>query len=282
MSFDWPYFWQSLLTPSPQFLNGLMLTIVISVASMVFALVLGLLIALMGRSRFLPLRIFASLYVWIIRGTPLLVQLVIIYTGFAAAGLFRFEDVDLLGVLIKGAVQAAIVGLTLHESAYISEIVRSGLESVERGQTEAALSLGHTPLGAMRYIVVPQAIRIMVPPLGNSFNGLMKSTSILSIIGVAEMFQVGSTMSASTFKVFEIYIVVALYYLLLTTVWTFAQTAIENALNARAGLPRAESVWKRLFGFRSRKAVVRRAAPDVGAPGRPGETARVMQTDDAA
>jgi polar amino acid transport system permease protein len=96
----------------------------------------------------------------------------------------------------------------------------------------------------------------------------MKSTSILSIIGVAEMFQIGSTMSSSTFKVFEIYIVVALYYLLLTTVWTFVQTAIENTLNARAGLPRAESVLKRLFGFRSRKQ------PAVAAP--------VLQPVDAA
>jgi polar amino acid transport system permease protein len=253
MTFDWAYFWASLFTPSPQFLKGLALTITISVLAMVGALVLGLLIALMGRSRFLPFRLFASLYVWIVRGTPLLVQLVIIYTGFAAVGLFRFQDVDLVGLLVKGAVQAAIVGLMLNESAYISEIVRSGLESVDRGQNEAALSLGMTPMRSMRAIIVPQAVRIMVPPLGNSFNGLMKSTSILSVIGVSEMFQVGSTMSAATFRVFEVYIVVALYYLLLTTVWTFAQAAIENSLNARAGLPPAESLLRRLFGVRSRR-----------------------------
>ncbi|KTR87268.1 amino acid ABC transporter permease [Leucobacter chromiiresistens] len=269
MKFDWDYFWQSLFTPSESFLNGLALTIVISIAAMALALILGLLIALMGRSRFVPLRIFASLYIWIIRGTPLLVQLVIIYTGFAAANLFRFEDLTLglrledvtVGILIKGAVQAAIVALMLNESAYISEIVRGGLESIEKGQTEAALSLGMTPLASMRWIIVPQAIRVMVPPLGNSFNGLMKSTSILSIIGVAEMFQVGSSMSAATFKVFEIYIVVALYYLLLTTVWTIIQTFIENWLNAKAGLPKAESVWKRLFGFRSKRDRVAPKSP---------------------
>lgn len=269
MNFDWDYFWQSLFTPSESFLNGLALTIVISIAAMALALVLGLLIALMGRSRFVPLRIFASLYIWIVRGTPLLVQLVIIYTGFAAANLFRFEDLNLtmqlqdvtVGFLIKGAVQAAIVALMLNESAYISEIVRGGLESIEKGQTEAALSLGMTPLASMRWIIVPQAIRVMVPPLGNSFNGLMKSTSILSIIGVAEMFQVGSSMSAATFKVFEIYIVVALYYLLLTTVWTVIQTLIENWLNAKAGLPKAESVWKRLFGFRSKRDRVAPKSP---------------------
>lgn len=252
MKFDWSYFWQSLLSPSPQFLNGLALTVVISIVAMLLALVVGLVIALMGRSRFIPFRIFSSLYIWVIRGTPLLVQLVIIYTGFAAAGILRFEDADLFGVLIKGAVQAAIVALMLNESAYVSEIVRAGLESVEKGQTEAALSLGMTPLSAMRWIIVPQAIRIMVPPLGNTFNGLMKSTSILSIIGVAELFQSGTTMSAVSFKVFEIYIVVALYYLFLTTIWTFAQAAIENWLNKKAGLPRAESVLKRLFGFRGK------------------------------
>ena len=269
MKFDWDYFWQSLLTPSESFLNGLALTIVISVIAMALALILGLLIALMGRSRFVPLRIIASLYIWIIRGTPLLVQLVIIYTGFAAANLFRFEDVNFglrleevtIGILIKGAVQAAIVALMLNESAYISEIVRGGLESIEKGQTEAALSLGMTPLASMRWIIVPQAIRVMVPPLGNSFNGLMKSTSILSIIGVAEMFQVSSSMSAATFKVFEIYIVVALYYLLLTTVWTVIQTFIENWLNAKAGLPKAESIWKRLFGFRSKRDRVAPKSP---------------------
>ncbi|GAA2178457.1 amino acid ABC transporter permease [Leucobacter tardus] len=252
MTFDWVYFWESLFLPSPRFLSGLGLTIAISIVSMALALVLGLIIALMGRSRFIVLRMFASLYIWIIRGTPLLVQLVIIYTGFAAANVFRFEDIT-IGILVKGAVQASIVALMLHESAYISEIVRGGLESIERGQTEAALSLGMTPLSSMRWIIVPQAIRVMVPPLGNSFNGLMKSTSILSIIGVSEMFQVSTSMSAATFKVFEIYIVVALYYLLLTTIWTIIQTGIENHLNTKAGLPRAESIWKRLFGFRAKR-----------------------------
>lgn len=256
MRFDWAYFWQSLLTPSPQFLQGLGLTVVISVTAMILALIVGLFIALMGRSRFLALRIFASFYIWLIRGTPLLVQLVIIYTGFAAAGLFRFEDIDVFGVMVKAAIQAAIVALTLNESAYISEIVRSGLESVDKGQNEAALALGMRPGSAMRWIIVPQAFRIMVPPLGNSFNGLMKMTSILSVIGVAEMFQVGQIMSAATFKTFEIYAVVAIYYLALTTIWTFIQAWIENTLNQRAGLPRTASAAKRLFGSRGVKELI--------------------------
>lgn len=250
MQFDWSYFWASLLTPSPQFLQGLVLTVIISVAGMIAATVLGLFIALMGRSTFLPARAFANFYIWLIRGTPLLVQLVLIYTGFAAAGLFRFQDADVAGVLIKASVQAAVVAVSLNESAYISEIVRAGLESVDRGQLEAALSLGMRPSSAMRWIIVPQAFRTMVPPLGNEFNGLMKNTSILSVIGVGEMFQVSQVMSAATFKTFEISGVVAIYYLALTTIWTFAQAAIENKLNERAGLPKTASVVKRLFGTR--------------------------------
>lgn len=254
MKFDWGYFWQSLLTPTPTFLQGLALTVVISVVSMILALIVGLIVALMGRSTILPLKLFASGYIWLIRGTPLLVQLVIIYTGFAAAGLFRFEDINVSGVLFKAAVQAAIVGFTLNESAYISEIVRSGLESVDRGQTEAALALGMRPGSAMRWIVVPQAFRIMIPPLGNSFNGLMKSTSILSVIGVGELFQQAEVLSAATFKTFEIFAVVAIYYLALTTIWTFAQAAIENSINKRAGLPVTASVLNRLFGARRGRA----------------------------
>ena len=178
MHFDWPFFWNSLFTPSGPFLDGLVLTIVISVVAMVLALIVGFVIALMRRSRFAGLRWFASVYIWVIRGTPLLVQLVLIYTGLAAAGLYQFQDVSILGLSVKAAVQAAIVALMINESAYISEIVRAGLDSIPRGQFEAAASLGMRPSKVMRWIIAPQALRVMVPPLGNSFNGLMKTTSV--------------------------------------------------------------------------------------------------------
>lgn len=259
MTFDWPFFWQSLLTPSPAFLAGFALTIVISVISMALAIVVGLLVALAARSRWLVLRVAAGLYIWVIRGTPVLVQLVIIYLGLAAAGIFRFEDQNVGGIVIRGAVMAAVVGLTIHESAYVSEIVRSGLEAVDRGQAEAAAALSMTPAQAMRWVIIPQALRTMVPPFGNEFNSLMKTTSILSIIGVSEMFLVAQSISSVTFKTFEIFIVVALYYLLLTTVWTFVQAAIERSLNKRIGIPVRSGVWKRAWGgltavpFRDRK-----------------------------
>jgi polar amino acid transport system permease protein len=248
MNFDWSFFWSNLFTPGLPFLQGLALTVVISVISMALAVLVGLVIALLRRSPFLPFRVFASFYIWLIRGTPLLVQLVIIYTGFAAAGLGRFQDVDLAGLLVKAAVQAAVVGLVINESAYISEIIRAGLDSVPIGQYEAAQSLGMSYAGVMRWVIVPQALRLMVPPLGNSFNGLMKSTSILSVIGVSEMFLVSQTISSATFKTFEIFAVVALYYLLLTTIWTVVQSRLEKRLNSLVGIEATTSAWQRLFG----------------------------------
>ncbi|HET7667755.1 MAG TPA: ABC transporter permease subunit, partial [Mycobacterium sp.] len=153
MHFDWQFFWKSLVTPSGPFLNGLMLTIVISVVAMILATALGLIIALMRRSRFTAVRWCASVYIWVIRGTPLLVQLVLIYTGLAAVGLYQFHDVSLVGFSVKAAVQAAILGLMINESAYIAEIIRAGLDSVAKGQFEAAASLGMKPGKVMRWII---------------------------------------------------------------------------------------------------------------------------------
>lgn len=246
MKFDWGFFWQSLFSPSQAFLAGFTLTIVISVVSMILALALGLVIALCARSKFRVLRGFASVYIWVIRGTPVLVQLVIIYLGFAAAGLFRFEDANVFGIVVVAAVQASIVGLTIEQSAYLSEIIRAGLEAVDVGQHEASAALGMMPSSAMRWIILPQALRTMVPPIGNQFNLLMKETSILSIIGVSEMFQVTESISSVTFHTFEIFIVAALYYLLLTTVWTIAQSMIESHLNSRVGLGTEGSLPQRI------------------------------------
>ncbi|AKS35587.1 amino acid ABC transporter permease [Mycolicibacterium goodii] len=250
MNFDWTFFWKSLLTPSDAFLEGLVLTVVISIVAMVLATVAGLIVALMRRSRLSAVRWVAGVYIWVIRGTPLLVQLVLIYTGLAAAGLYQFHDVSVLGVSVKAALQAAIIGLMINESAYIAEIIRAGLDSVSKGQFEAAASLGMKPAKVMRWIIVPQALRVMVPPLGNSFNGLMKTTSVLSVIGVSEMFLVTQSISSATFHTFEIFIVAAIYYLALTTVWTFIQAAIENRLARQLGIEQRVPITQRLLGAR--------------------------------
>ncbi|WP_328352090.1 amino acid ABC transporter permease [Mycobacterium sp. NBC_00419] len=256
MHFDWQFFWKALFTPSEPFLDGLVLTIVISVVAMVLATVVGLAIALLRRSRFAVLRWCASLYIWVVRGTPLLVQLVTIYTGLAAVGLYQFHDVSLLGLSVKAAIQAAIVGLTINESAYIAEIIRAGLDSVPKGQFEAAESLGMKPAKVMRWIIVPQSLRVMVPPMGNSFNGMMKTTSVLSVIGVSEMFLVTQSISSATFHTFEIFIVAALYYLALTTIWTVIQAEIENRLTRQLGINQRVRVTQRLLGARRTPASV--------------------------
>jgi polar amino acid transport system permease protein len=250
VQFDWDFFWKSLFTPSEAFVNGLILTIVISVIAMVLATLVGLAVALMRRSRFAALRWCAGFYIWVIRGTPLLVQLVIIYTGLAAIGLYQFHDVSLVGLSVKAAVQAAIIGLMINESAYIAEIIRAGLDSVPKGQFEAAASLGMTPARLMRFIIVPQSLRVMVPPMGNSFNGMMKTTSVLSVIGVSEMFLVTQSISSATFHTFEIFIVAAIYYLALTTVWTFIQAGIENRLTRQLGIEQRVPITQRLLGAR--------------------------------
>ncbi len=250
MQFDWQFFWKSLFAPSDAFLEGLVLTIVISIVAMILATVVGLVIALMRRSQFAAVRACASVYIWVIRGTPLLVQLVIIYTGLAAVGLYQFHDVSLVGISVKAAVQAAVIGLMINESAYIAEIIRAGLDSVPKGQFEAAASLGMTPTRLMRWIIVPQSLRVMVPPMGNSFNGMMKTTSVLSVIGVSEMFLVTQSISSATFHTFEIFIVAAIYYLALTTIWTFIQAWIENRLSRQLGIEQRVRITQRLMGAR--------------------------------
>jgi len=178
------------------------------------------------------------------------VQLVLIYTGLAAVGIYQFHDVSLFGLSVKAAVQAAIIGLMVNESAYIAEIIRAGLDSVPKGQFEAAASLGMKPGKVMRWIIVPQSLRVMVPPLGNSFNGMMKTTSVLSVIGVSEMFLVTQSISSFTFHTFEIFIVAAIYYLALTTIWTFIQAYIENRLARQLGIEQRVRITQRLLGAR--------------------------------
>lgn len=226
--FDWSFFWHQLISPSGAFLEGLWRTVYISVVAQLLGVVLGLVIALAQRSRFGALRRVGRTYVWLVRGTPLLVQLVLVYNGLAATGLYRFTDLDLGGFVLLGVVQAAIITLAANEAAYMAEIFRAALDAIDPGQTEAAQALGMTPALTMRVVLLPQALRIVVPPLGNEFNLMMKSTSLLSVIGLQEMFLTAQSINSATFKTFEIFLVVACYYLALTTVWSFVQRFIER------------------------------------------------------
>jgi polar amino acid transport system permease protein len=223
MNFSWDIFWQYLLQPSDIYLYGLWLTCVISVLAMALGCALGLVAALMRLSSNPLLQYPVRFYVWLMRGTPLLVQIVFLYTALAAGGIFRFEDIDLGWFILPGNIQAAIIALGLNEGAYMAEIIRAGIGAVDKGQYEASRSLGMTFGKLMRRIVLPQAFRVIVPPIGNEFNVMLKNTTLVSVIGVQELLLSTQMVTSATFRVFELYLVVAIYFLLLTTLWGFFQ-----------------------------------------------------------
>ena len=197
-------------------LEGALWTIGLTLNTLVFGGVIGLLLAVMRLSKHKALSRTAQAYVWIFRGTPLLVQLIIIYTGLPQLGLVRFS-----------VLESALLGLALNEAAYLSEILRGGILSVAKGQTEAARALGLKPFQIFRQIVLPQALRVIIPPLGNSVNGLLKTTSIASVISMEEVLRRGQILMQTKFQVLEVFMVVAILYLAMTTCWDFVQRRIE-------------------------------------------------------
>lgn len=249
VDFQWGYFRDLVLHPSHSFLIGLWTTVYVSVLAQAIGVALGLVVELVRRSRRAPLRAVAGFYIWLLRGTPLLVQIVLVYNGLAALGVYRFKDLAILGLTVPGVIQAGILTLAVNESAYMAEIIRASINSVDRGQMEAAESIGMTRGRAMRYVILPQAVRVMIPPLGNEFNNMMKVTSLLSVIGVEELFLNAQEINSTTFRTFEIFLAAAIYYLALTTIWGFIQAWLERRLASRSGESVRPSLGNRLFGF---------------------------------
>jgi polar amino acid transport system permease protein len=200
----------------------------------VMGVILGLIAALMRMSKLMPFRLLSGIYVWIFRGTPLLVQIFFIYYGSNELLGFTLIPNSLnFGLFsLDGAILAGILALGINEGAYMREIVRAGIDSIEKGQMEAAKSLGMRYAMAMRRIVLPQAARVIVPPLGNEFNNMLKNTSLLFTIGVYEMFADAEIGYSNSFLPAEYFLGVAFWYLVLTTVWTFIQASIERKLAA--------------------------------------------------
>ena len=185
--------------------------------------VLGLFLALMRMSRFPWLNWIARAYIWFFRGSPLLVQVLLLYNGLPRLiqnPAFLLPDWA-----------CVLVAFSLNEGAYMAEITRAGISSVDPGQMEAAKSLGMRYSLAMRRIVLPQAARVIIPPLGNEFNNMLKTTSIASVIGLFELTHATDLLGAPTFTVFELLILATLYYLAITTLWGFVQNWIEKRLD---------------------------------------------------
>ena len=195
---------------------GVLVTVGLTVVTMVVGLVLGTLVALARMSGRLAFTAPARFYVWVFRGTPLLVQLVLIYTGLPQVGL-KF-----------GVVVSALLALSLNEAAYLSETVRAGFLGVPRGQVEAAQALGLSQWRTLRLVQMPQVARLIIPPVGNSLNGLLKSTSLASVISLEELMRRAQVLMQENFQVLELYCVAAVYYLLLTTLWNLVQVRLER------------------------------------------------------
>ena len=217
---------------NPFILGGVLTTIWLTVVSLTAGLILGFVLALMRRSPFRLAKILAKIYIWLFRGTPLLVQLIALYTALPQFGI-RFT-----------VVEAALIGLALNEAAYLAEIIRAGIEAVPEGQARAARALGMTERQIMRHIVMPQAFKVIIPPLGNSVNGLLKTTSVTSVISMEELLRRTQVLIQEHFMVLELFAVAAIYYLLLTTLWDFVQNHIEKRFG-QATNPRLSITEKR-------------------------------------
>ncbi len=250
-AFDWGVFTSQIFEPDKLILSGLWLTISISIVSQVIGVILGVFGALGRLSRFTPFRLLAGFYIWVFRGTPLLVQLVFFFYGLSVAHIYNWPALSLFGITLPGDIQAGIFALGLNEGAYMSEIVRAGIISIDPGQMEAAKSLGMTYGQGMRRIVLPQAARVIVPPLGNEFNNMLKTTSLLFVLGVQELYNTFVIKQGNNFQPFEMYLACAIWFLLLTTLWGFVQAWIERRLGRGApGAGTAGPSWgSRLLGM---------------------------------
>lgn len=205
-------------------LGGIPITIGLTVAGIVGGLVLGMVLAFMRTSESRILSAAAKFYIWFFRGTPLLIQLVVIYTGLPQLGM-RFS-----------VLTCALIGLILNEAAYLAEIVRSGFLAVPKGQTEAAWALSLSRRTTLWRVTLPQAFRLMIPPLGNSVNGMLKATSLASVISVEEIMRRSDMLMQEHFQILEVYAAAAIYYLAMTSIWDFAQRRLERHFG-RSALP---------------------------------------------
>ena len=201
---------------NPYLLGGVGITIGLTVATIAIGLVLALPLALGSMSTNRLFNAPARFYVWVFRGTPLLVQLVIIYTGLPQLGI----RLDVL--------TSAVLALSLNEAAYLSETIRAGFSAVAKGQVEAAKALSLSRVATLRLVTLPQVIRIIIPPLGNSVNGLLKATSLASVISMEELMRRSQVLMQMKFEVLELYCVAACYYLVLTTLWNLVQVRLER------------------------------------------------------
>ncbi len=208
-----------MLSTLPLLMDGMFLTIFITIIGLITGFILGVSSGFAKLSRRAPLRLISDAYVGVIRGTPLIVQVMFLYFGLPM----------LTGARIS-PVTAGIIAIAVNSGAYISEIVRGAVQSIDKGQMEAGRSIGLTNVQTMCFVIWPQAFRRMIPSLGNQFIISLKDTSLLVVIGVAELTRQGQEIIATTFRAFEIWLTVGLIYLAMTMVLSRILRIIEKKL----------------------------------------------------
>ncbi|WP_030757018.1 amino acid ABC transporter permease [Streptomyces griseus] len=241
----WETVWDKLFDPS--ILSGLWKTVLISVSAMALGLVLGIVFAVMRLSKNPVTGAVSWLYIWFFRGTPVYVQLLV---WFNLALIFEYIN---LGPIYKDETSqvltpfmVALLGLGLNEGAYMAEIVRAGIQSVDEGQTEAAHALGMSQTKTMRRIVLPQAMRVIVPPTGNEFINMLKTSSLVSAVQYTELLRASSNIGSTAGAVMEMLFVASIWYLALTSVFSVGQYYLERrfARGSTRNLP--PTPWQRV------------------------------------
>lgn len=207
-----------MLKALPIFLKGSVMTIELTAATIVIGSILGLIFVLMKLSKNFILSGISTLYIWIFRGTPLLLQLFFFYYGLPTIGI-KLEPF-----------QAAILGLSLNCGAYMAEIIRGGIISIDKGQFEAAKALGFNYMQTMKKVILPQTYKRLIPPVGNEFISILKDTSLVSSIAMVELMRSAQQMYSTTFKAIEMFTTAGILYLLLTTVFTGVFSILEKKL----------------------------------------------------
>lgn len=202
----------------PLFLEATWVTLKLSAMAIVMALVLGAFVAWLSTSRIPPLRWLASTFIWLIRGTPLITQVFILYFG-------------LTSIVLLSAFWAGAIALAVHNAAYIAEIIRSGFQSVPKGLTEASRSLGMSKAKTLKRVQAPLALRTTLPVLANQFIIAVKDSSLVSFIGMTELFQTSRNVAAQTYQPLQSYMAVALFYLVLVLALTLLVNRLEKNLN---------------------------------------------------
>lgn len=232
-NFQWATVWHYLF--HPEIMAGLGRTLILTVVSMTLAILLGILLAACRLSENRVLQAMAGAYLWFFRGTPLLIQLIFLFNLSALyprLGIgVPFGGPELLGGPTNSVLTlwtVALAGLALHESAYMAEIVRGGLLSVPKHQTEAAAALGMNNLMSFRRIILPQALRVIVPPTGNQVIGMLKYSSLVSVIALPDLLYSAQKIYTQTFETIPLLIVVSFWYLLCTSILTIFQQRIER------------------------------------------------------